>query len=98
MTTVRDWRSPRTGEDFANLDYVDFAQEFLRRNPDYCRQYHAVMARGGGELNQEQALASLARHWGLSFPVYARPPSRRSTGPLGARVVRGHGRSNRRSH
>lgn len=97
MPTVRNWRSPRTADDFATLDYADFAQEFLRRNPDYCRQYHAVMAPGGA-VDQDQALANLARHWGLSFPLHPRPPGRPSPRPLGAGTVGGHGRSGRRVH
>lgn len=82
---VHDWRSPRSAEDFAHLDYADFAQEFLRRNPQYCREYHALMARiAEGACDEERELAALAHRWGLSFPLYARPPRRRRASALGA--------------
>ncbi|MDB5575374.1 MAG: hypothetical protein JWR80_550 [Bradyrhizobium sp.] len=94
MTTVRDWRSPRVAEDFAHLDYADFAQEFLRRNPEYCREYHELMARiAAGGVDAEAELAVLARRWGLSCPLYPRPPGRSSTGVVGAGIVRGDSHS-----
>ena len=61
MTTVRDWRSPQRSDDYADLDYPGFAQEFLRRNPDYRRDYELTAAHAAtGDLDHEQAMAELA--------------------------------------
>jgi hypothetical protein len=51
---------------FDRLDYSDFAQEFLRRNPDYRAQFARFRGAGDGTT---QALASrrCARSWGLEF-------------------------------
>lgn len=54
--------------EFKYHDYADFAQEFLRRNPDYRLQYRqlgeaAVMALGTSGYRE------MAHHWGLEFPV-----------------------------
>jgi len=74
MRTVKDWRSPHTPEDFAGLDYSDFAQEFLRRNPEYCREYYELEQRiAAGGLDGGAEMESLAQRWGLSFPVRPRP-------------------------
>jgi hypothetical protein len=85
MQTIDDWRSPQSADDFAHLDLAGFAQEFLRRNPDYCREYHALArARPAAELAQDADMIALARRWGLSFPVRARPPRRRRPRALAA--------------
>ena len=86
MQTVDDWRSPETAGDFAGLDLAGFAQEFLRRNPAYCRDYHAI-AHGHADPAKQPELIALATRWGLSFPVPARPPGRRRSGAMGARPV-----------
>ncbi|MGV7123077.1 transcriptional regulator domain-containing protein [Sphingopyxis sp. 550A] len=47
------------------LDFPGFAQEFLRRSPDYRRDYDSVMAdRAADPASQEV----MARRWGLCFP------------------------------
>lgn len=93
MTTARDWRSPRSADDFADLDYADFAQEFLRRNPDYRRDYDATLTCiAAGDLDHEQAMAELAIRWGLSFPLRPRPHRHRGARPVGARSRCRHGR------
>jgi hypothetical protein len=54
-----------------DLDFAGFAQEFLRRNPAYRRDYHSISqrpARPPGTVEQEV----MARRWGLCFPVPAR--------------------------
>ena len=56
MVRPRDRSAP-----YARHDFPDFAQEFLRRNPDY-RAQQAQDLRGS---DTEQ----LARTWGLHFPV-----------------------------
>ena len=48
------------------LDLPGFAQEFLRRNPAYRRDYDSVMS----EPHPDPAAREvMARRWGLSFPV-----------------------------
>ncbi len=49
------------------FDFPDFAQEFLRRNPDYQLQYKENMqacSQGTDRLGQ----LAMAHHWGLEFP------------------------------
>ena len=47
------------------LDFPGYAQEFLRRSPDYRRDYDSVMSdRHAGPAAQE----GMARRWGLCFP------------------------------
>lgn len=55
---------------YAQHDFPDFAQEFLRRNSAY-RAHHAAASRG---TDTEK----LARTWGLHFPVRSccRPEAR----------------------
>lgn len=98
MQSVNDWRSPHTDGDFANLDLAGFAQEFLRRNPDYCREYHAL-ARGRplAELAADVAMLALARRWGLSFPLRARPARRRRARAVVPRSQRRHRPPRRRA-
>ncbi|KTE18359.1 MULTISPECIES: transcriptional regulator domain-containing protein [Sphingomonadales] len=59
----------------ALLDFPGFAQEFLRRNPAYVRDYDCVMT--GGRRGDIAAREAMARRWGLCFPM--------SAVPLGAR-------------
>lgn len=62
------------------LDFPGYAQEFLRRSPDYCSQYARLIARRDARPGSQEVMA---RRWGLSFP--ARPPrvGRRRAGLLG---------------
>ncbi|HEV7342932.1 MULTISPECIES: transcriptional regulator domain-containing protein [unclassified Sphingopyxis] len=47
------------------LDFPGYAQEFLRRSPDYRRDYRSVMSdRKADPASQE----GMARRWGLCFP------------------------------
>lgn len=51
-----------------DLDFAGFAQEFLRRNPVYFREYRAVMPATGAaksSIKQEE----MARRWGLTFSL-----------------------------
>ncbi len=98
MRTVKDWRSPKTEEDFAGLDYADFAQEFLRRNPDYCREYYALERRiAAGLPNQQAEREAFAQRWGLSFPVRPRSCPRSGACILGAGNCDHHRRPRRRA-
>jgi hypothetical protein len=71
------------GEGAANqrtdLDFAGFAQEFLRRNPDYAQDYRAV---GSASLDEQEVMA---RRWGLCFPG----PAQRISG-RGARILARH--------
>lgn len=55
------------------LDFAEFAQEFLRRNPLYRAQFRAVMSIAPGPAG-DLAREEMARSWGLAFPV---PPGAR---------------------
>jgi hypothetical protein len=59
-----DWRSPYFPKIFEQYDRADFAQEFLRRNPAYRRQFAAAR---GGTRTSAAALGRVARQWGLVF-------------------------------
>lgn len=52
----------------APLDFPGFAQEFLRRNPAYVRDFDSVMA---GTRGDPAAREVMARRWGLCFPLLA---------------------------
>ena len=56
------------------LDFPGFAQEFLRRNPAYRRDYDGVMSdpRSGSAAQEGMAL-----RWGLCFPDRSAPPCNR---------------------
>lgn len=62
---MADNRSPNSKR--ADLDFPGFAQEFLRRNSDYRREYRALAVTDPTPDRQEE----MARRWGLCFPVYA---------------------------
>lgn len=62
MTQELDWHSPNFAILFDYHDRADFAQEFLRRNPDY-RQHCSDT--GMGEVHRQQSLTQGAEPWGL---------------------------------
>lgn len=60
-----------TGSDRTNYgahDFADFAQEFLRRNPDYRAQY-ARLDEAASLTPGSSTCTGMARSWGLEFPV-----------------------------
>lgn len=63
MQTI-DWRSPHFHEQFDRYDRADFAQEFLRRNPDYRRDYHEATVEPN-KRKAHAALSQIADRWGL---------------------------------
>lgn len=66
------WRIS-TAYDYVNeLDAPDLAWEFLRRNPEYRKDYSQLRDKGFGEDKAETALSD---KWGLSFRDRSRPPS-----------------------
>ncbi|MEK6638786.1 MAG: DUF6499 domain-containing protein [Pseudomonadota bacterium] len=70
MRSQSDWRSPAGAQDYADYDWGDWAQEFVRRSPQYAREYQAVQATiAAGEGHERQEMEVLARRWGMIFPV-----------------------------
>jgi hypothetical protein len=51
----------------SGFDFPDFAQEFLRRNPDYQLQYKENVQTGSQGIDQ-LTQKEMARQWGLEFP------------------------------
>lgn len=73
MSRDSRWRSASRADDFASLDYADFAQEFLRRNDDYRRDYRRMMeSLREGQVAPSAACEDLARRWGMDFPLRPR--------------------------
>ena len=60
-----DWRSPAGYAYLNDLDLAGFAWEFLRRNPDYQRNFRSVV--GKPKSHTKFAQRSMTR-WGLRFP------------------------------
>lgn len=54
-------------ERVASLDFPGFAQEFLRRDPSYRRDY-AALGSCTAEVLQGKRCREMARNWGLTFP------------------------------
>ncbi len=70
MSGEGSWRSADYVERFKTHDHADFAQEFLRRNPDYVRDYSQTEQRAkANPANAQEEREGLARRWGLSFPL-----------------------------
>ena len=63
-------RSESASREYAHrqLDFPGFAQEFVRRNPDYISDYRRL---GGNSPSEETIVEKemMALPWGLSFPV-----------------------------
>ena len=62
--SVPDWRSPAAYAYLNDLDLAGFAWEFLRRNPDYRRNFRSVV---GKPKRQTQLAQQPVTHWGLRF-------------------------------
>jgi hypothetical protein len=70
MPSQSEWRSPESAQAYADYDWGDWAQEFVRRSPDYARDYHAVRAMiAAGEGDAQQDMEVLAQRWGMIFPM-----------------------------
>ena len=63
-TTPTRWRNPEAYDYLDGLAAPDLAWEFLRRNPDYQRDYAALMA----NPDDPAAAAAFRARWGLLFP------------------------------
>lgn len=53
--------------EYAAFDFADFAQEFLRRNQAYRREYTAIEKLAGQDPSAPSC-QEMARAWGLVFP------------------------------
>lgn len=63
------WRSLGAAEFYADHDLADFAQEFLRRNPDYRHSYAELIARCGPPGDEPaEDWERFAHDWGLAYP------------------------------
>ncbi len=49
------------------FDHMDFAQEFLRRNPVYEAQYRNIVGGNERRATRDEDMM-IARTWGLEFP------------------------------
>ncbi|APG09519.1 hypothetical protein BKD09_14340 [Bradyrhizobium japonicum] len=58
-----DWRSPESYKSLQDAEVTDLAWEFLRRNPDYRRDYEETIGNSpDGEVTPE-----FRRRWGICF-------------------------------
>lgn len=77
-----DWRSKERYADVNACSATVLAWEFLRRNPDYSKDYGQL----GQDASSGRTDAERVRleRWGLSFRRRSKPLSRRATGLLAA--------------
>jgi hypothetical protein len=89
MPPVQQWRSEAAYAYLNDLTPAELAWEFLRRNPNYHRDYRTAT---NATADQAELPESLIALWGLRFP----DPSRSSGGQRAGRLA-GASRSKRRS-
>ncbi|QOZ36383.1 transcriptional regulator domain-containing protein [Bradyrhizobium sp. CCBAU 53421] len=58
-----DWRSEEAYSGLKNAEAADLAWEWLRRDPDYQKDYAILSRRGRSSATTER----FRRKWGLSF-------------------------------
>ena len=63
MPPMREWRSEAAYAYLNDLKPAELAWEFLRRNPNYRRDYHTAAGEAG-----EEGSEPLIPQWGLRFP------------------------------
>ena len=73
MPPVLDWRSAAAYAYLDNLSPAELAWEFLRRNPDYQRDYRAALRDAAGQAEFPEPLIL---RWGLRFRGRSGSPSR----------------------
>ncbi|WP_264393688.1 transcriptional regulator domain-containing protein [Porphyrobacter sp. ULC335] len=66
-------------------DFADYAQEFLRRNREYQRQF-ARLAGTRASAGESSAAHRMAHAWGLEFPLRSRLCARWCSGSLAQRL------------
>lgn len=74
MGQPSNWRSPGYADDYAEHDFADFAQEFLRRNPEYISDHAQTVEKGDPARDGPEQSAAIADKWGLLFRL--RSPGR----------------------
>jgi len=89
MPPVRQWRSDAAYAYLNQLQQAELAWEFLRRNPNYQRDYQTA---ADATADQAELSETLIAQWGLRF----RNPSGSSSGQRADRLA-GTSRSKRRS-
>jgi len=65
MPPVRQWRSEGAYAYLNDLEPAELAWEFLRRNPEYQRDYRTA---ADSTADQAEFPESLIARWGLRFP------------------------------
>jgi hypothetical protein len=64
MPPVREWRSEAAYTYLNDLKPAELAWEFLRRNPNYRRDYRTAV---GGTAGQPEVSVTVILRWGLRF-------------------------------
>jgi hypothetical protein len=77
MLSSPDWGSASASAYFDGLNPAEIAWEFLRRNPEYQRDYHGAISAASGEPP-----ASFLASWGLRFPFRSGSAGRPSSSHL----------------
>lgn len=72
MAEAPDWRSHETERELSRLERQEFAWEFLRRNPDYRRDYTRERSARRSAAASDIERSSAPR-WGLRFPARSGP-------------------------
>lgn len=85
MGLPSNWRSPGYADDYADHDFADFAQEFLRRNPDYRSDHARTVEKGDPARDGPGQNAAIAGKWGLLFRLRSPGRSSHRTRTLAAR-------------
>jgi hypothetical protein len=65
MPTTPDWRNAAAYAYLQQLNRAELAWEFLRRNPNYNRDFRAAARRTSDQADFPERLT---RRWGLRFP------------------------------
>jgi hypothetical protein len=92
MPPVRQWRSEDAYAYLNDLEPAELAWEFLRRNPEYQRDYRTAADSTADQADQAELPESLIARWGLRF----RRPSGSSGGQRAGHLA-GTSQSRRRS-
>jgi len=68
MPRLSDWRVHEADGQLLILDRHGFALEFLRRNPEYKKDFRNILRKvRAGHADLETALMQFSRRWGLRF-------------------------------
>ncbi|WP_246233334.1 transcriptional regulator domain-containing protein [Aurantimonas aggregata] len=88
MPAPPDWRSEETERQLNKLERQGFAWEFLRRNPDYRREYEHLRAGQPDRPGASVPHTSVPPQWGLRFRARSRPHSQQDRNFLAAGICR----------